>query len=121
MKRKIAGAVLVVIAGLACSACGSFLLNGVRSGSGTETSMTVVQPLRMVHQLPLTRIGTGSESLGTFAVHGIVHIRATCVGNGKIKLNLTGSRGGFGIGPVPCQGENTLATNTTGNSASGPT
>jgi len=112
VKRKVVVAVLVGIAGLACSACGSFLLNGAPSRSG---------PVAVVHQLPLTQIGSGSESLGTFAVHGIVHFRATCAGTGKIKVNLSGPREGFGIGPVACRGNNRLAINITSNSASGPT
>ena len=59
-----------MLLGLGCSAC----------GNGTHV-VTVRQPL--VHRLPITRTGVGSESLGTFAMHGWLYVKATCVGTGK--------------------------------------
>lgn len=124
MKRNVVGAVLVAIAGLACSACGSgFLLNGIASGSSAEAVTVVTQhvvplpPMHVVQRLPLSRTGTGSESLGTFAVHGNVRVRATCVGAGKIKVTVSSRHGGFGVGPVPCKGNGTVALDIGSNYA----
>ena len=117
MKRNVAGAILVAIAGLACSACGSFLLNaGPPAISGhVSTVMKTGRPLPVVQNLPLSRTGTGRESLGAFAIRGNVHVKVTCVGSGKIEVDFTGPRGEEGMGGVRCLGANTLALNSQSN------
>ncbi len=114
----------MLVVGLACSACGSFLLNGVPSGSSAHavTVVTVVPPVQVVQRLPLSRSGTGSQSLGTFTVHGIVHIRGTCTGTGKIRVDFTVPHQGGELLGGHCKGNNTLALNWTSNvgTAGGP-
>ena len=77
-------------------------------------TVTVERSAPVVQRLPLSRLGTGSQSLGTFAVHGNLRVRATCVGTGKIKVSVKGP-GGFAIGPVPCQGNDKVALDAGSN------
>jgi hypothetical protein len=89
--RKVVGTVGVLAVGLACSACGAgLLLNGVASGSSSVTAVTTIErPLPAVplaHRLPIRRSGAGSESLGIFATHGWLYVKATCVGAGRFGI-----------------------------------
>jgi hypothetical protein len=125
MKRKLAAAVLVLIAGFACSACGSFLLNGVPSGGSSSPVMTfqtsvTLRAVPVVDQLPLSRSGRGSKSLGPFRVHGNVRMRATCTGGGNITVGLhERSGGGFAAGPVRCKGQERFALDIGSNGVEG--
>jgi hypothetical protein len=126
MHGKVAVAVALALAGFTCSACGS---SSHRSGSsgGTAAEKSAHSALRAVaiqvplevalhmRALPLSEIGAGGKTLGTFAVHGNVRIRATCIGAGKFKVRLAQNHGAAGIGGVRCQGDNTLALNDGSN------
>jgi hypothetical protein len=118
--RNAAGIAVALLIGFACSACGSFLLNGVPSGGSGHVvtiSSTISSSLGppVPQQLPLRRTGTGRESLGAFAIRGNVHVKVTCVGTGKIEVDFTGPRGEEGMGGVRCLGANTLALNSQSN------
>jgi hypothetical protein len=109
MKRKATGAALAFLVGVACSGCGS-------TRAVSLTHLAAAHPATpAVHQLPFTRIGTGSATLGTFAVHGNVRIRATCTGPGKFEVKFAQRNGSDGIGGVRCQGDDTLAMNVGSN------
>jgi hypothetical protein len=94
MTRKAAGAV-VLVAGLACSACGS--------GSSRATTTTSV-PRTVTVQMPVTRSvvrasGTGSKALGIFYVHrGTLSVSFSCTGKGN--FNVAPSPAFVGIGTV---------------------
>ena len=119
---KVLGAALVLAVGLACSACSSLFLAGAPSGGSGQAVTTVTTPPETLQQLPLKRSGYGIESLGRFALHGNVHVRARCSGNGTVKIDFFfpphsrhGAGGAVGIGPAPCQGNATYAINSVGN------
>jgi hypothetical protein len=113
MTRKVAGAVVVAIAALAGSACGT---SSVSDAIALKGPHYVVQIRQVVRRLPLSRSGVGSELLGTFAVHGVVRMRATCVGRGTIEVDFSaGPHAGVAMSGEQCQGDNTLAMNASNN------
>lgn len=122
VKLKGARAVLLGVAVvLGCPACGGSYFLGVPSVTSVQAVTTISFPPHppMLHQLPLKRSGTGTESLGTFALHGNVRLRATCTGHGTVKIDFifatTSGDNRVGIGPARCQGNGTYAVNTVGN------
>lgn len=78
---------MVVLASLALGGCGG------SGGTGESRSATIIshtgRPARGLHvdgSIPLRRSGTGSETLGTFQIHGWLVLRATCVGKGAFAV-----------------------------------
>jgi hypothetical protein len=93
MKTKLAGALLAFGVVLACSACGM--------GGSTRTGSS--PPLRAVpvarYTVPVTRTvvgasGSGSKTLGTFALRGKVSVNISCRGTGSLTVDASTSSGG---------------------------
>jgi hypothetical protein len=80
MRRRVAGAVVVLVAGLGCSAC----------GYGSPRAAT---PPSVV-----TASGTGNKTLGTFTVRGTLSISMACTGKGYVSVLALTSRANEGIG-----------------------
>jgi len=109
MGVRLGAALLAVTAALGCSACSSFLLNGI--GSAGAVTVTVSHSLpQSVHLIPdpadymsaanrfLVRkvSGFGSRSIGTFAVRGTLYIVSTCKGKGPLAIPGFVTYGGCG-------------------------
>jgi hypothetical protein len=108
MGRKVAGVVVVLAAGLACSACGS--------GSPRVTT-TASAPRTVTVQLPVTQqlfkvSGSGSRKFRPFAFHGKLSLTLSCKGKGTLNLDVVASDSfpglsspcpefGDGLGPGP--------------------
>src|SRR5579859_5178005 len=112
MKRNVAGAVLVAVAGLACSACGTASKNGSVLAAATIKSA----PPTVTVQLPVTQrvvqaSGTGSKTIGSFAVRGKLSLGVSCTGAGNLGVEIVTSPSmpgfntscpetGVGLGPT---------------------
>ena len=77
MRKKVAGVVLAALVALGCGAWAS-----TKAATARQS-----RPVVHVHRLPIRRTGVGSESLGTFAMHGWIYLKATCVGTGTFGVD----------------------------------
>jgi hypothetical protein len=109
MTRKVAGAVVVLVAGLACTACGS--------SSARTTTTAARAPRTVTVQLPVTQqlskvSGSGSKKFRPFAFHGQLSLTVSCKGKGTLNLDVVASdsfpglsspcpEAGAGLGPGP--------------------
>ena len=59
------------------------------------------QPVVVAHRLPIRRSGVGTESLGTFAMHGWLYMKATCLGTGKFEVSVTATSSKNGESSTP--------------------
>jgi hypothetical protein len=92
MTRKVAGAILVVSTGLACSACGTASTNDSAPAAATIKSA----PRTVTLYVPVTRrvakaSGTGNKTIGTFAFRGKLSLGLSCTGKGNLDVEILAS------------------------------
>lgn len=115
MRRTIPQAVVVVVAALACSGCGTARTTPRVPTTTPPPRTTTSAPRTITVSVPVTQqvarfSGAGSKTLRAVALHGPFSLRLSCTGKGHIRLEIDASpsipglettcpTSGSGIGP----------------------